>query len=59
MQHYDSIKSIIVQIAAEKCNYYNILKDEIAAKIKPKKEMAKIYKEKYNEKYTFYISLKR
>jgi len=47
------------KIAEEKHHYYNILRGELVTKYKTRKAQEAIYKEKCEDKWTFYISLKR
>lgn len=46
-------------IAEEKQSYYKVLENEFEQKFKTKKAREKIYNDKKNDHWTFYISLKR
>ena len=54
-----SIKSLMLQIAEEKNNYYTCLKDELQIKYKSERVLEQLYHDKKGEEWTNYMSLKR
>ena len=56
---YKSIKSLMMQIATEKQNYYNIITDEIKKKYKNKVLVKMMWEEKKTDEWTEYMSIKR
>lgn len=53
------VKATMLKIAEEKNNYYMVLKEELRSKYKSKRSQEKVFYEKKDDQWTFYISLKR
>jgi len=49
----------MLQIADQKAKYYNALREEIKSKYRSKREQEKLIKDKKNDEWTEYMSLKR
>jgi CRP-like cAMP-binding protein len=59
LEKFESIKSIMLQIAEEKQKYYIVLNEELKKKYKSKRHVEDLYLDKKNDEWTFYMSLKR
>ena len=59
MEKNERIKKTMIKIAEEKKNYYNVLKSELAQKYKSKRAQEAIFKDKKDDQWTTYISMKR
>ena len=54
-----SIKQMMMRIANEKNNYYEVLKDELRLKYRSKRALDMLYDDRKDDQWTFYISSKR
>lgn len=59
MEKNENLRQTMIQIAEQKNNYYQVLRDELAVKYKSKRAQDKLYYEKKDDQWTFHISLKR